>query len=141
MQNKSQNNITVSVTVHAPVEKVWECWTDPRHIVHWNHASDDWHTPKAENDLRPGGTFSYRMEARDGSFGFDFGGEYIQVRTHERISFRLGDGRKVDVFFSPAGNETTIRETFETESLNSHEKQRTGWQTILNNFKKYTEGR
>ncbi len=140
MQNFDKSSITVSVIVHAPVEKVWASWTDPQHITQWNHASDDWHTPKAENDLRAGGTFSYRMEARDGSFGFDFGGEYTQVRTYEKIAFSLGDGRKVEVLFSASVSETIITETFEAESLNSYEKQKAGWQAILNNFKKYTEG-
>jgi uncharacterized protein YndB with AHSA1/START domain len=131
--------ITVETTVNAPVEKVWKTWSEPQHIKNWCAASDDWHAPKAENDLRTGGTFSTRMEAKDGSFGFDFGGVYDNVKKNELIEYTMGDGRKVQVTFSPAGDQTKIVETFDAEATNSVEMQRGGWQAILDNFKKYTE--
>jgi uncharacterized protein YndB with AHSA1/START domain len=138
MENQAQA-ITIANTINAPVEKVWKFWTSPEHIVKWNAASDDWHTPRAENDLRKGGKFLSRMEAKDGSFGFDFGGVYDDVRTNELIAYTIGDGRKVSVSFSPSGNETKIVTTFEAESVNPIEMQRGGWQAILDNFKKYVE--
>lgn len=136
----NRETITVQNTVNAPIEKVWKYWTMPEHITQWNSASDDWHTPRAENDLRTGGKFLARMEAKDGSFGFDFGGVYDDVRKHERIAYTIGDGRKVTVTFLPTGDKTTVTETFEAESTNPIEMQRGGWQAILDNFKKYTEG-
>lgn len=132
-------NITVEATVNAPVEKVWNFWTSPEHIIKWNSPSEDWHTPKAENDLRVGGSFTSRMEAKDGSFGFDFGGVYDEVKTHELVTYTLGDGRKVEIQFTANGDSTTITESFDTESENPVEMQRAGWQAILDNFKKYTE--
>ena len=131
--------ITVEVTVNAPVEKVWRSWNEPQHIKNWCAASEDWHAPKAENDLRTGGTFSTRMEAKDGSFGFDFGGVYDNVKKNELIEYTMGDGRNVKVIFSPSGDQTKIVETFDAEATNSVEMQRGGWQAILDNFKKYTE--
>ena len=131
--------ITVEATVNAPVEKVWKAWNDPQHIKNWCAASDDWHAPKAENDLRTGGTFNTRMEAKDGSFGFDFGGVYDNVKKNELIEYTMGDGRQVHVTFSPAGDQTKIVETFDAEATNPVEMQRGGWQAILDNFKKYTE--
>ena len=131
--------VTVEATVNAPVEKVWKTWSEPQHITHWCAASDDWHAPKAENDLRTGGTFSTRMEAKDGSFGFDFGGVYDNVKKNELIEYTMGDGRKVKVTFSPSGDQTKVVETFDAESTNPVEMQRGGWQAILDNFKKYTE--
>lgn len=131
--------ITVEATINAPVEKVWNYWTDPKHIVRWNNASDDWHTPKAENDLRVGGKFLSRMEAKDGSFGFDFSGEYTAVDKHKRIEYSLGDDRKVQVIFESKGNETKVTERFEAENTHSVEMQQAGWQAILDNFKKYVE--
>ena len=131
--------ITVEATVNAPVEKVWEAWSEPKHITKWCAASDDWHAPKAENDLRTGGTFSTRMEAKDGSFGFDFGGIYDNVKRYELIEYTMGDGRKVKVIFSPVGEQTKVIETFDAESTNPVEMQKTGWQAILDNFKKYAE--
>ncbi|MGH2552339.1 MAG: SRPBCC domain-containing protein, partial [Chitinophagaceae bacterium] len=103
------------------------------------NASDDWHAPIAENDLRAGGTFKTRMEAKDGSMGFDFGGVYDEVKTNELIEYTMGDGRKVSIAFKANGEETKIFETFEAENENPVEMQRGGWQAILNNFKKYTE--
>jgi uncharacterized protein YndB with AHSA1/START domain len=131
--------ITVENTVNAPVEKVWNCWTAPEHITKWNFASDDWHSPKAENDLRAGGKFSARMEAKDGSMGFDFGGVYDEVKPNELIEYTLGDDRKVVVRFTANGNETKVVETFDAEQTNSVELQKGGWQAILDNFKKYVE--
>lgn len=132
-------SITVQSTIDAPVEKVWEYFTTPEHITKWNFASDEWHSPSAENDLRPNGKFSYRMEAKDGSFGFDFGGVYNEVKENQVIDYSLGDYRNVRVLFQPTGNQTTIVESFDAESENSIELQRTGWQAILDNFKKYVE--
>lgn len=139
MEPHKKTSITVESTVKAPVGKVWEYWTKPDHVKHWNFASDDWHSPDGWNDLRVGGKFSYRMEARDGSMGFDFGGTYDEVKIHERIAFTMGDGRKVKILFSGTGNSTRVAETFEAESQNPIEMQKNGWQAILDNFKKYTE--
>jgi uncharacterized protein YndB with AHSA1/START domain len=135
----SAQRITVAATVKAPVEKVWEFWTLPEHITRWNSASDDWHSPSGKNDLRPGGEFLFRMEAKDGSFGFDFGGIYDEVRTNEVIAYTLGDGRKVHIDFVTADESTTITETFDAENTNPIEMQRGGWQAIMDNFKKYAE--
>ena len=139
METQDKTEITVQATVNAPIEKVWETWTQPQHITKWCSASDDWHVPHAENDLQTGGSFSTRMEAKDGSFGFDFGGVYDDVKTNERIAYTMGDGRKVTITFTANDGETTIVETFEPESQNPIEMQQGGWQAILNNFKKYTE--
>lgn len=131
--------ITVETTIHAPVEKVWEYFNNPEHITKWNYASDDWYAPKAENDLRTGGSFSYRMEAKDGSFGFDFGGIYDAVDTHKHIAYTLGDNRKVNVTFEKKGDHTHVSETFDAENQNPIEVQKGGWQAIINNFKKHVE--
>ncbi|HZE83578.1 MAG TPA: SRPBCC family protein [Puia sp.] len=139
METTNVTTVTVENTVKAPVEKVWTLWSGPEHITKWNNASDDWHTPRAENDLRTGGKFSARMEAKDGSFGFDFGGVYGKVVPNELIEYTIGDGRKVVVQFSSKGNETKIVETFEAEGTNPIEMQKGGWQAILDSFKKYAE--
>ncbi len=139
MEATTSTSVTVQSTVNAPVEKVWEYWTKPEHITKWNHASDDWHSPSAENDLRVGGKFSARMEAKDGSMGFEFGGVYDAVETNELIEYTLGDGRKVSVKFSGNGNQTKVVETFDAESTHPVEFQKAGWQAILDNFKKYVE--
>ena len=131
--------ITIETTVNAPVKKTWECWTKPEHITKWNHASDDWHTTKAESNLVPGGKFSSRMEAKDGSMGFDFWGIFDKVEEYRRIDSTMGDGRKLSVEFSEEGGKTRVVESFETEDVNSAEMQKNGWQAILDNFKKYTE--
>ena len=131
--------ITVESTVQAPVEKVWDFWTSPEHIVQWNNASPDWHTPKSENDLRPGGKFLTRMEAKDGSFGFDFEGTYIDIKTNELIAYTLSDGRTVSITFTSEGDRTRVTETFEPENQNPIELQRGGWQAILDNFRNYVE--
>jgi uncharacterized protein YndB with AHSA1/START domain len=133
-------NITIEAVINAPIEKVWQCWTAPEHIMQWNNASPDWHTPKAENDLRTGGKFSARMEAKDGSAGFDFGGVYDEVKEHEVIAYTMGDDRKVKVIFTKNSDTATkVVETFDAESENSLELQRNGWQAILDNFKKHVE--
>jgi uncharacterized protein YndB with AHSA1/START domain len=139
METATKTSITVETVVKAPVEKVWKYWAAPEHITKWCSPSDDWHTPSAENDLRTGGKFSSRMEAKDGSFGFDFGGIYDNVKTNELIEYTIGDGRKVSIWFTANDKETKVVETFEAESINPIEMQRGGWQAILDNFKKYTE--
>lgn len=139
METAKATVITVETTVKAPIVKVWEYWTSPEHVIKWNNPSEDWHTPFGENDLRPGGRFSYRMEAKDGSQGFDFGGVYDNVQPHELIEYTLEDGRKVVIHFKTTGNETQLNETFEAEDTHPVEIQRNGWQAILNSFKNYTE--
>lgn len=131
--------ITVQSTINAPVSHVWQLWTSPEHITKWNNASDDWHTPSAENDLRVGGRFTSRMEARDGSMGFDFGGIYDDVQEHSRIAYTLDDDRKVEITFTSDGNTTQVTETFEAEGTNPVDLQQMGWQAILDNFKRYAE--
>ena len=139
MTAKETTGITVRAIINVPVDSAWKCWTTPKDIRNWNNASDDWHTPHAENDLRPGGQFNYRMESRDGSMGFDFGGIYNKVEVNRQIDYTIGDGRKVRIIFKQAGNQTEVVETFETESTHTLEMQREGWQAILNNFKEYAE--
>lgn len=132
-------DIRIGTTINVPIERVWDLWTRAFHIIHWNLASDDWQTTYAENDPVTGGSFLSRMEARDGSEGFDFGGTYEDVKKYQHISYRLDDGRRVDVEFASKGDSTSITETFEPESTNPVEMQRSGWQAILDNFKKYAE--
>ena len=139
MDSKGKTYVTVEVTVNAPVEKVWQYWTSPEHIIKWNNASDDWHTPYSENDLRVGGKFLSRMEAKDGSSAFDFTGTYDDVLINELIAYKIADGRQVKIIFTPSGKGCKVSETFETESIHSEELQRNGWQAILNNFKEYVE--
>lgn len=134
-----KTTLTINTTINAPVKKVWEMFNNPEHVIKWNNPSPDWHTPKAENELREGGNFVYRMEAKDGSFGFDFGGTYDEVKAHERIAYTLGDGRKVDADFKEEGDVTHIVENFEAETQNTLEMQQAGWQGILDNFKSYVE--
>ena len=141
MSTENKTPVTVAATVNAPIEKVWETYTQPAHITQWNTASEDWHSPKAENDLRVGGNFNYRMEAKDGSFGFDFGGTYYEVENHKKIAYTMSDGRRVSVEFTPNGNSTEVSTVFDAEDENPVEMQRDGWQAILNNFKNYTEQR
>ena len=131
--------ITVQTLINAPIEKVWKCFTSPEHITQWNFAADTWHSPKAENDLRVGGKFNYRMEAKDGSFGFDFWGTYSAIVLNQRINYTMGDDRKAEITFVAKGNQTEVIETFEAETENPVELQQGGWQAILNNFKKHVE--
>jgi uncharacterized protein YndB with AHSA1/START domain len=139
MMENTAKTITVESLVMAPTQKVWQFWTFPEHVTKWNFASDEWHSPSAQNDLRVGGKFHYRMEAKDGSFGFDFEGTYDEIKPEQLIAFTIGDGRKVKITFSDEGQGTRVIETFEAESVNPIEMQRNGWQAILNNFKKYVE--
>lgn len=132
-------SITVQVVIEAAVERVWRVFTTAEDIVQWNQASEDWHTPWAENDLKPGGRFRYRMESRDGSSGFDFCGVYDSVEINERIEYTMEDGRKVSIRFFPFKGATLIVETFDAESLHSVDQQRDGWQAILDHLKKYVE--
>ena len=131
--------ITVEATVDTPVERVWKFWNEPESINVWCSASPDWHTLNAQNDLRVGGEFSSRMEARDGSMGFDFGGVYTDVIPNRFIAYQMADGRKVEISFASEGGKTHIRESFEPENQNPVEMQRGGWQAILDNFKKFAE--
>lgn len=137
----SGEKITVACGVEASLEAVWEAWVSPEHIVHWNAASEDWHTPTATNDLRRGGRFLYRMEARDGSMGFDFGGEYLTVEHLSQIHSRLDDGRSVRVTFRVNGAVVEIEEVFEADPEHPLELHRAGWQNILDRFKRYVEVR
>ncbi len=139
METTKKQTITIENTVKAPAKKVWDLWTSPEHIKKWNSASPDWHTTRAENDLRVGGKFVSRMEAKDGSMGFDFGGVYDVVTLHEYIEYTLGDGRKVKNWYTAQGNDTKVVVTFEAENSNPVEMQKGGWQAILDNFKKYVE--
>ncbi|MBK6505169.1 MAG: SRPBCC family protein [Ignavibacteria bacterium] len=132
-------SITVETEVNAGIKKVWDYWTNPLHIVHWNFASDDWHCPSAENDPRVGGSFKYNMASRDGKFSFDFEGIYNEIETEKMIAYELGDGRRVTILFTDLGNKSKIVETFDPENTNPMEMQRGGWQSILDNFRKYTE--
>jgi uncharacterized protein YndB with AHSA1/START domain len=133
--------ITVETTVVAPLEAVWRAWTTPTDIVRWNAASDDWHTTAAEVDLRVGGTFSSRMEAKDGTMGFDFEGTYTEVVPQERIAYALEDGRVVVVDFVDEDGGVRVRETFDAEGENPIELQRHGWQAILDRFARHVEGK
>ncbi|MGH9947384.1 MAG: SRPBCC family protein [Pyrinomonadaceae bacterium] len=135
----NNTKITVETVVSADSKKVWDYLTKPEHITKWNFASDDWHCPKAENDLRPGGKMSSRMEAKDGSFGFDFEAVYDEVIDNEKIAYTMTDGRQATTNFENLGGETKVTIVFDAENENSVEMQKDGWQSILNNFKKYAE--
>ena len=131
--------ITIQATIQATKDKVWDYYTEPKHITNWNFASDDWCCPSATNHLMVGGKYSARMEAKDGSFGFDFEGVYDEVVIGERFDLTFMDSRKMAVVFSDNENNTDVQITFDPENENPKELQRDGWQMILNNFKKYTE--
>lgn len=139
METSNPTKVTVETVIQAPVAKVWSYWTEPDHIMKWNQASEDWHAPKAENDLRVGGKFLTRMEAKDGSMGFDFEGIYDEVKLNEVISYTMGDGRKCDITFVDQGETTKVIETFDAESTHPVEFQQAGWQAIMDSFKRYTE--
>jgi uncharacterized protein YndB with AHSA1/START domain len=132
------DKITVETKIAAPVDRVWRAWNTPEDIKQWNAASDDWHTTKSAVDLRVGGTFSSRMEAKDGSMGFDFAGTYTKVVEHQLIESNFG-GRSLQVEFLATPGGVTVRETFEPETTFPLEQQRQGWQAILNNFKHHVE--
>jgi len=139
------NTITIQATVNAPIEKVWDCWNNPQHITGWAFASDDWEAPSADNDLRVGGTFNTRMQAKGATDGFDFNGVYTKVEEHKTIEYDMekapGDekSRHVTITFEETPDGVKMIETFDPENENSIELQRSGWQAILDNFKKYTE--
>ena len=139
METKNRTAITVETTVEAPVDKAWKTFTDPSDITQWCQASDDWHAPFAENDLRTGGRFKTTMAAKDKSMQFDFGGVYSNVQPKKLIEYSMDDGRKVKVVFTPLGASTKVTETFEAEDTHSVDMQRDGWQAILDNYKKFTE--
>jgi uncharacterized protein YndB with AHSA1/START domain len=132
--------ITVETKVAAPIDQIWDAWTTPEDIKQWNAASDDWHTTAATVDLRVGGSFSSRMEAKDGSMGFDFAGTYTRIVKHELIECSFG-GRVLLVEFLAGGREVTVRETFDAETTHSEEQQRQGWQAILDRFARYVEAK
>ncbi len=131
--------LTVTTTINKNVKTVWEAFTLPQHITNWYFASPDWHAPSSENNPIIGGKFKTRMEAKDGSFGFDFSGTYTNVILHKELDYTLDDNRLVTVSFKVENNQTIVTESFEPESENTHELQQQGWQLILDNFKKYTE--
>lgn len=134
-----RKSITIETLVNAPIEKVWRFWSEPEHIKNWAFASDDWEAPAAQNNLKVGGTFSTTMAAKDKSASFDSGGTYTAVEENKLIAYELGDGRKVNNKFEETPEGVKITQTFDMESENSVELQRSGWQAILDNFKKYTE--
>lgn len=131
--------ITVEAVIEAPIEKVWKAWNTPEDIMNWNTADPGWHCPSSENDLRAGGRFRNRMEARDGSFGFDFEGSYDKVELHKEISYTMSDGRRATSLFSEEGDKTRVATSFDAETENDPDFQKQGWQAILNNFKNYVE--
>jgi len=133
--------ITIEAIVNAGIERVWDAYNNPIAITKWNQASSDWHCPSAENDLRVGGKLKSRMEAKDGSFGFDFEGVYDEVDTHKIIAYTMGDGRKATTTFEPVENGTKVTTCFDAETQNAVELQQAGWQSILNSFKQYVERR
>jgi uncharacterized protein YndB with AHSA1/START domain len=131
--------ITVSATIDAAIESVWDKWTKPEHITKWNFADPSWHCPSAENDIKVGGTYKARMEAKDGSFGFDFEATYDKVVDKTELSYTMGDGRQATTIFESAGDKTNVTTTFDAEKENPVDMQQGGWQMILNNFKAYAE--
>lgn len=131
--------ISVAATIAADVKKVWDYYTQPEHITKWNFADESWHCPAAENDLKVGGKLKSRMEAKDGSFGFDFEAVYDEVVDHNKITYTIADGRQATTSFEDLGGMTRVTISFDAESSNPEEMQKAGWQAILDNFKKYTE--
>ena len=130
--------ITIEAIVNKPIDTVWECWTKPEHITNWCFASDDWHAPSSTSDFKIGGKLSTRMEAKDGSFGFDFEAIYADILIGKEFTYSF-DGRTANVQFQSSTNQTIVTITFDPETENSIEMQQSGWQAILNNFKHYTE--
>jgi uncharacterized protein YndB with AHSA1/START domain len=131
--------ITVGTTIAAPVQKVWDYYTAPEHITQWNFADESWHCPSSQSDLTVGGKLKSRMEAKDGSFGFDFEATYDEIVPLQRITYTMGDGRQATITFEEHGGNTEVTVSFDAEMEHSLEMQKGGWQAILNNFKKYTE--
>ncbi|MCL6493617.1 MAG: SRPBCC family protein [Ignavibacterium sp.] len=136
-----KTKITVEASINAPIEKVWECYTQPEHITKWNFASDDWHCPSAENDLRVGGKLNARMEAKDGSNGFNFEAIYTEIIPHKKIVYKMLDERNAEINFDSVENQTEVIITFEAENVYPVALQKAGWQAILNNFKEYVENK
>ena len=136
-----KDRITVQTKINATIDKVWEFYTEPKYITQWNFATHQWCCPSAKNDLQKDGEFNLRMEEKDGSMEFDFTGKYEKVVPKELISYKTGDGRSVDVEFLKNENEVHLKQTFDAEGTNSDEQQKKGWQTILDNFKKYAESK
>ena len=133
--------ITVETLVKAKLDQVWDAWNNPEDIKQWNSAQEDWHTTQSAVDLREGGKFLARMEAKDGSMGFDFEGTYTRVVPHQAIGYRMSDGREVEVEFAERADGVLVKETFDAETENPPEMQRTGWQAILDNFGRYVEAK
>lgn len=133
--------ISVEATINAPIAKVWDAWNTPEDIMQWNFADPSWHSPSSENDLRAGGRFKNRMEAKDGSFGFDFEGVYDTVDHHKEIAYTMGDGRQATTLFTDQDGKTLIQTTFDAETVNDTEMQKQGWFAILNNFVRYIEAK
>lgn len=134
----SNSKITVQTTINAAIKKVWDFYNNPNHIIHWNFADPSWHCPSAENDMQIGGTYKARMEAKDGSFGFDFEAIYTEITEGKQFTYEFG-GRTATVQFNNLGKQTEVVVTFDPESENPVEMQKSGWQAILNSFKNYTE--
>jgi len=141
MESVKNKLITVETTVKAPVNVAWSLWTEPKHITKWCYASDDWHAPRAENDLHVRGRFTTRMESKDGTSGFDFSGVYTRIERNMVIEYSIADGRKVKVHFTDQGPYTHVVESFEPESENPAEMQKGGWQAILDNYRRYVESK
>jgi uncharacterized protein YndB with AHSA1/START domain len=137
--NMNATKVKVAATIDATIKKVWDAYTKPEHITKWNFAADDWQCPSASNDLRVGGKYAARMEAKDKSFGFDFEAIYDEVVDQKRLTYTMGDGRKATTTFENTGGKTVVTTTFDAEGTNSIDMQRDGWQAILSNFKKYVE--
>ncbi|HLW41420.1 MAG TPA: SRPBCC family protein [Flavobacterium sp.] len=135
----NSTKITIETTINADTNKVWDYWTKPEHITKWNFASDDWHCPKAENDMIVGGIYTARMEAKDGSFGFDLKAVYDEIVPFEKIVYTMEDGRKVLTTFEKVNDKTKITTIFEAENQNPVDMQKAGWQAILDNFRRYVE--
>jgi len=136
---KKQQKIKIQAEINAPVEKVWKMWNSPEDIMNWNSADPSWHCPSSHNDLREGGTFTNRMEARDGSFGFDFSGTYDKVDPNREITYTMSDGRTASTIFDMQNDKTLVTTSFDPETENDPEFQKQGWQAILDNFVKYAE--
>lgn len=135
----TRKRLEIENRIYAPLQKVWKYWTRPEHIKNWNHANSDWHTPNVKNDLRKNGRFSFRMEAKDGSVGFNMEGVYEEIEEKRLISYKMTDGRRVVVKFKQEEFCTRVKETFEAEEVNSARAQLAGWKAILDNFKSYVE--
>ena len=131
--------ISIENQINAPIEKVWDFYTQPKHITQWNFADPTWHCPSATNDMRIGGTYSARMEAKDGSFGFDFEAIYDEIKSGQHFSYVMPDDRKVEVSFENTGDQTRVSIVFDAENQNPVDMQKAGWQSILDNFKRYSE--